>query len=271
VFIAQPPLYKVWKGKDEAYLANDQELTAYVIRKATEGKEVEIPAANRKFIGTELHHLLQDLIDYDHLIETMGRYGVGRRVVETLLDVPDSRNREFFETKENLDRLAEAFAEHGHEVRAVDQRQDTGLYGIDLRSSDQHRKRFRVNFETAQMVEMRKLRHLEETVRMLNDPPILVRHGDEEESIGSKEELLAHLMEAGKKGLHIQRYKGLGEMNPGQLWETTMDPDKRRVLEVQIEDAAEADTLFSILMGDAVEPRRNFIEENALDVQNLDI
>ncbi len=271
IFIAQPPLYKVWKGKDEAYLANDQELTAYVIRKATEGKEVEIPAAGRTWSGTELHHLLQDLIDYDHLLETMGRYGVGRRVVETLLEVPESRSREFFESKDNLDSLAKAFVEHGHEVQAVDKRQETDLYGIDLRSTDQHRKRFRVNFETAQMVEMRKLRHLQETVRMLNDPPILVRLGDEEVSIGSKEELLAHLMEAGKKGLHIQRYKGLGEMNPGQLWETTMDPAKRRVLEVQIEDAAEADTLFSILMGDAVEPRRQFIEDNALDVRNLDI
>ncbi len=271
VFIAQPPLYKVWKGKDEAYLANDQELTAYVVRKATEGKEVEVPATGKTWGGNELHHLLQQLIDYDRLQETMESYGVGRRVVETLLEVSDSRNREFFESKENLDQLAEALAGHGYAVLAVDKRQDTGLYGIDIRSLDQQRKQFRVNFETAQMVEMRKLRLLQEAVRTLHDPPILVRQGDEEISIDSKEELLAHLMEAGKKGLHIQRYKGLGEMNPGQLWETTMDPAKRRVLEVRIEDAQVADTLFSILMGDAVEPRRKFIEDNALDVQNLDI
>ena len=120
-------------------------------------------------------------------------------------------------------------------------------------------------------VEYRRLTRLQETMDKLGEPPLFVVHAKGEEKLSSRQSLLNHLMEAGKKGLSIQRYKGLGEMNPDQLWETTMDPERRRVLEVRIEDAAEADRLFSILMGDAVEPRRQFIEENALDVRNLDV
>ena len=103
------------------------------------------------------------------------------------------------------------------------------------------------------------------------ESPLLVCQGDDETSLESKEQLLEHLMESGKKGLTIQRYKGLGEMNPDQLWETTMDPTRRSILQVKVEDSAEADMLFSVLMGDAVEPRRQFIETNALDVENLDV
>jgi DNA gyrase subunit B len=120
-------------------------------------------------------------------------------------------------------------------------------------------------------VELRQLRRLRPRIEPLGQPPLLVCQGGEQTPLESKEALLGYLNEVGKKGLTIQRYKGLGEMNPGQLWETTMDPTRRRVLEVRLEDAAEAERLFSVLMGDAVEPRRQFIEDNALDVQNLDV
>jgi DNA gyrase subunit B len=102
-------------------------------------------------------------------------------------------------------------------------------------------------------------------------PPYAIENGEQKAQLGSLAEVLSYFMEGGKKGLAIQRYKGLGEMNPGQLWETTMNPETRVLLQVRIEDAVEADEIFSTLMGDEVEPRRRFIEDNALTVKNLDI
>jgi DNA gyrase subunit B len=133
------------------------------------------------------------------------------------------------------------------------------------------RRNYRIGLELWQAVEMRHLRRLQPLVAILATPPLIVKENGTQKSLDSKEALLLELMDSGKKGLTIQRYKGLGEMNPEQLWETTMDPERRRVLQVRIEDAVKADELFSVLMGDEVEPRRQFIEENALDVQNLDI
>ncbi len=140
-----------------------------------------------------------------------------------------------------------------------------------MRSSGRSQRSYSVDLSLVQSAEFRQLKRLQESVGKLAYDRLLVTAGNEEVEIESKEELLEHLMEAGKKGRVIQRYKGLGEMNPDQLWETTMDPEKRSLLQVRIEDAAEADDLFSVLMGDAVEPRRQFIEDNALDVQNLDV
>ena len=161
--------------------------------------------------------------------------------------------------------------ELGHDVLSVAKDEEHGLYALAARSSSHGKRDFTVNFGLIQAVEFRRLRRLLPDVSPLMSQPLLVSQGDEDKALESKEELLEYLMESGKKGLTIQRYKGLGEMNPDQLWETTMDPERRTVLEVRLEDAVKADDLFSVLMGDAVEPRRKFIEENALDVQDLDV
>ena len=113
---------------------------------------------------------------------------------------------------------------------------------------------------------------LHKAIGEMDQPPFIVEDGHRATNkLNSRQELIDHIMELGKKDLQIQRYKGLGEMNPEQLWETTMDPEKRTLLQVQINDKVFTDDIFTILMGDAVEPRRQFIEENALEVKNLDI
>ena len=268
IFIACPPLYKVKRGKEELYLSNDKELNAFVIRKATEERTVE--AGGRLVSGTELHHLLQSLIDHDQYLSAIERMGIDRASVETIL-TDCVGNRSDLEDKAKLEALGERLTALGHDVSAAEPDEEHGLFQLRVRSATRGRREFLVNLELWQTVEMRQMWKLHPTLADLAKPPLVVKHNGDVDALDTKEALLAHLMDAGKKGLVIQRYKGLGEMNPEQLWETTMDPTRRRIREVRIEDAVEADNLFSVLMGDAVEPRRQFIEDNALDVRNLDI
>ena len=128
-----------------------------------------------------------------------------------------------------------------------------------------------IDWELATHVEFQRAVDLYKSFVQLSQPPFLISGGNSELEVESRDELLNQILAATKKDLHIQRYKGLGEMNPEQLWETTMDPEKRTLLQVKIDDALEADEMFTVLMGDQVEPRRKFIENNALDVKNLDI
>jgi DNA gyrase subunit B len=128
-----------------------------------------------------------------------------------------------------------------------------------------------VGWDLVSSIEYRTLRSLEGDLKDLRNPPFIVAENGDETAVDSRLDLLRHLMEEGKKGLSIQRYKGLGEMNSDQLWDTTMNPETRRLVQVNIADAVEADMIFTVLMGDMVEPRRKFIEENALEVRNLDI
>jgi DNA gyrase subunit B len=270
VFIAQPPLYKVKRGKEERYLANDAELSAFVIRKATEEKAVRVPATGRTFTGTELHHLLHSLVEYDQYMAAIERIGFDRDVVEVLLDGGIADKADFADVSK-IERLAARVAALGHEVSSPQKDEEHGGHQFLVRSARRGKREYAINLELWQAVEMRQLRRLHPAAAEVAVPPLHVAQDGEEVALDSKEKLLQHLMEAGRKGLAIQRYKGLGEMNPDQLWETTMDPERRHVLEVRIDDAVEADRLFSILMGDSVEPRRQFIEENALEVRNLDV
>ncbi len=269
VFIAQPPLYKVKRGREELYLANDAELAAYVMRKATEEARLRVPASGRILEGRELYHVLRALVDYDQNQRSLERFGIEPPVVELALRA-GLHERGHFQSREALTELAAELESIGHSVLGIEPREH-GLYELAARGTSRGRREYRINLELMQTLEMRKLRQLVLQLEPLATPPFVIVRNGEEAEVGSRAELLERLMAAGKKGLAIQRYKGLGEMNPEQLWETTMDPERRRVLLVTVEDAAEADTLFSILMGDAVEPRRQFIEENALEVRNLDI
>jgi len=269
VFIAQPPLYKVSRGKEGHYMANDDALSAFIIRKATDEKTVRTPSSG-EYSGTELNHLLNALIEYDQYLRAANRLGLERAVAEVLV-ASGLSEREHFEDQARLEQLQIELEAIGDRIVSLSKDEEHGLWEMVARSGSHGQREYRVNYELLQSVELRQLRRLLPQVGKLNEAPLTVLQNGDETVLDTKEELLEHLMDSGKKGLTIQRYKGLGEMNPDQLWETTMDPDRRHLLQVRVDDAAEADMIFSVLMGDSVEPRRQFIEENALDVQNLDI
>ena len=156
-------------------------------------------------------------------------------------------------------------------MRGIRKDEAHGLFELQVRSATRGKREFAIGYELVSGVEFKNLRGLYREILDVARAPVIVAENGNETRLDSKEKLLDHLMESGKKGLVIQRYKGLGEMNPEQLWETTMDPKTRKLLQVRIEDAVAADTIFSVLMGDEVEPRREFIEQNALEVTNLDV
>ena len=270
IFIAQPPLYKVTRGKESVYLADDKALSEYVIRQATQEKSVRVPATDETYSGSELNHLLHSLIDQGTYMKSLERLGVDHDVMEALL-ASDIAERADFQTPAKLEVFALKIEQLGHQVMGTTKDEEHGLYRTHVRSAGRSQRNYAIDLELVQTGEFRQLKRLQDDIAKLDHNRLIVISGKDEEEIHSKEALLQRLMEAGQKGRVIQRYKGLGEMNPDQLWETTMDPEKRSLLEVRIDDVAEADMLFSVLMGDAVEPRRQFIEENALDVQNLDV
>ncbi len=269
--IAQPPLYKVKKGKTERYLGNDRELSHFLMTKAAEEVTVRVPEAKVAEIkGKALSRTLERLAEYKHLVELMARRGLEEAVAEVLLE-EDVHDVSTFQDAEALEKVRARVQQSGRAVEELEKDEEHNLFRFDYRTQLRSFPVVTISWDLISSIEYRSLRQLNREMVELAKPPFLVSLNGTETAIESKRALLDHLLEEGKKGLSIQRYKGLGEMNPGQLWETTMNPETRKLLKVNISDAVEADSIFTVLMGDQVEPRRKFIEDNALDVRNLDI
>ena len=270
LFIAQPPLYKVRKGRQEMYLQADKDLDEYLVRKAAEERSVQPAGSDREWSGNALVDLLGQLVDWRRYLDALERRGWPRVAVETLLAegiaVPED-----FADEEKVAVIARRLEERGHRVRGIEPDREHGTRSVRAVDLERGHRVYVLGDEVVLTGEYRQLRALHPHLRELGEGPVLVRADGQVTELPGREKLLDHLLEAGRKGVTIQRYKGLGEMNPEQLWETTMDPARRRLLQVTVDDFVEAGELFTVLMGDAVEPRRRFIEENALEVRNLDV
>ncbi|HEU5179249.1 MAG TPA: DNA topoisomerase (ATP-hydrolyzing) subunit B [Candidatus Polarisedimenticolia bacterium] len=269
--IAQPPLYKVKKGKTERYLGNDRELSHFLMTKAAEEVTVRVPGTSASEIkGKALSRTLERLAEYKHLMDLLARRGFEEPIVEVLLE-EDVHDVSTFQNPEALEKIRGRVQQSGRNVEDLEKDEEHNLFRFAYKTRIRSVPQATISWDLVSSIEYRSLRQLNREMVELAKPPFLVSLNGSETAIESKRALLDHLLDEGKKGLSIQRYKGLGEMNPGQLWETTMNPETRKLLKVSISDAVEADSIFTVLMGDQVEPRRKFIEDNALDVRNLDI
>lgn len=280
LFIAQPPLYKVKKGRTERYITTNRELEGFLTEQASE--VVKVKMGNENWEGVRLRNLTEQLSHFYELVSHYSRtqdmailegFAFHKRLREGLL-----RSGRKSELTEEYAAFTETIKQLNPQVETVQAEfveGDDPLFHNNTMVLKVSRNGYeRVSRITPELITSREYEALREQARgiaFLVGQPVTVTVKEVTKICQTPYELFQAILEAGKTGIYLQRYKGLGEMNPDQLWETTMDPHKRVLLQVKIDDAVEADNIFSILMGDAVEPRRDFIEQNALNVQNLDV
>ena len=268
VFVSQPPLYRIKKGKSEKYIKDDKEFTREILRRATENVKVE-NADKATLEGTELRNFLMTLDEFQLTWRRMERRLREPRVVEIL-----ARPELAIDTKADFHQEANLKAVH------------EALKALKIESTLKHEEEHSawmvtfkdptnaeraIDIELATQPEYRRLRTLAKQAAKLNRPPFVAIKDTHRENLPNWRDLLSHVKSEGTREVSVQRYKGLGEMNAEQLWETTMNIETRTLLKVQLEDLVLTDEIFTTLMGEDVESRRKFIEENALDVRNLDI
>ena len=269
VYIAQPPLYLIKKGKNTRYIRDEKEFRREVMRRATEDHVVEIGDANpkAKLEGGELTNFLMALAEYVDLFDKLEKRLGDARPVNALLRVELGKKAEL-EDKTKLEEVAKDLRAEGFNTN-IKLDEEHNLYTLAFSTENQGERI--INWEFIGSADYRRTLDLHRRVRTHDIPPFLISSNGSNISVQDRRELLEHVMTLGKKAFTVQRFKGLGEMNPNQLWETTMDAEQRTLLQVRVEDQLEAERIFTDLMGDNVEPRRQFIEENAFDVKNLDI
>jgi DNA gyrase subunit B len=268
LYIAQPPLYKVKHGKSQTYLRDEHALDDFLLSRAAENRRVRL-ASGQEFEGARLSHLVGKMVSVSKLLDRIEKRGVPRSLCELLLR-GRVKDGEVFMDKERLLELIRPLRESGADV-LLERDEEHGVFDILLQTSGNgHTREVRVGDDFVASAEYRALYAAYEEIREMDSPPLAVVDGGET-VVPSREALVAHILAEGRKGIAISRYKGLGEMNAEELWETTMEPARRALLQVRLEDEEVAENIFTTLMGDAVEPRRQFIEDNALNVRNLDI
>ena len=266
LYIAQPPLFKVKKGKTEKYIQNETEMQSMLFELASE--DLEIPIKGQSVKGKALIPHLKRLYRFQRLAEWLERRRKDPELLQFLLSSGINKNtlKDRIKFEELLRLIKEK--EKGIHIGEIQLDEEHQTYGVEIR-----RGNYKLNLDTNFLTspEFRELENLYTIIRDLGEPPYSIQTKEGPKELFTSSALLETVFVTAKKGLTIQRYKGLGEMNPGQLWETTMDPQRRTLLHVNTQDSVKADEIFTILMGDQVDPRREFIITYALEARNIDI
>jgi DNA gyrase subunit B len=266
LYIAQPPLFKVKKGRTEKYIQNETEMQDMLFELASE--DIEIPIKGNYIRGKVLIPYIKRLYRFERLIEWFERRRQERDLLEFLMRQEVSKHT--LKDRAGLEELFKKMkAQHPKiSVGNIQFDEEHQTYSVEIR-----RQNYTLNLDIRFITspEFRELANLFNTMKDFGTPPYKMQTKEGVREIETSRDLFEYILSAAKKGLSIQRYKGLGEMNPHQLWETTMDPEKRTLLQVTVQDSVEADGIFTVLMGDQVEPRKDFITTHALEARNIDV
>jgi DNA gyrase subunit B len=285
LYIAQPPLYGVKSGKSDFYLKDESEMRAFIMRRYLEERTLT-DQAGQSLSGEKLEAFISTLTEFRDQVDRFNRRGfsplIWPHLIRSLTD-----DEAGFAGREWTERLAVALKGEGLDILGPDfpeeakprlengdadeDRPEDRGFKLTLTSTHNKNKRLTLNADLLAGEAFKKLIKLRRAIDEEAVLPYTINLKERGYTLETEEALINDVETSGQKGLRIQRYKGLGEMNPGQLWETTMDPERRTFLKVKVSDAMEADDIFNILMGDKVEPRRDFIQENALNVRELDV
>jgi DNA gyrase subunit B len=268
LYVAQPPLYRLLDGKKELYMKDEESYNQYLLNRISQKETLLV--GEQVLSGKKLASLVNSLLKYYENVEKLAKKGYSPRFIECLLSCGIS-DRIQLKDKSFMDDVFETLHQENFEVSDVQMPDNgRGYYEFTVSETENGGQSFHVDWEMFTSPELKRLISIFQDLQSFSGATFKVEDG-EGRVYNNWQDLLQDLIGRGKRGLTVQRYKGLGEMNPGQLWETTMDPEKRTLYQVKIEDVVEADEIFNILMGDKVEPRREFIHSNALEVEELDI
>ncbi len=270
LYIAQPPLYRLADGKKESYIKDETFMRKILLERACAELTLEIPVTEQTLAGARLVKHMELMSSYLDGLDRLRRRGYPLASLQALLRAR-VRTKNHFSDPAKVSALEQFLADQGLTVDGVRQDEEHSLHEIAVTCLGDTKESAVISWALVSSADYARLSVLHDQMAGSEQGPYTMLKNGSRQEIPDADSLLRRLLEAGAKGLHMQRYKGLGEMNPEQLWQTTMDPEKRTLLQVRVDDMVAADLMFQTLMGDEVEPRREFIIENALDVRALDI